>query len=232
MKRKPLHEKLHNDRGVNRLVAILATLVIVLALAAIYPACRAYKKHADEVGCMAAMKKAQDMLDVEYLMKYSLTYEEAVAVAERSKWEMDTVCPAGGDYYLVEREDNEQKYRIVCGLHDADACERTRLNARAVYGLLTEALSASARAGETAPERVTVTINGRTLEVERLDEPNELRYGTKSTTGYKGTVAYYSLAEDGSLFWFVYADELHAAVWRATDTRNVRIGWSGDAFSG
>ena len=42
---------------------------------------------------------------------------------------------------------------------------------------------------------------------------------------------YYSLDENGSLFWFVYADPNHAAVWRATDTRTVRIGWSGDAFS-
>jgi uncharacterized protein (DUF427 family) len=58
-----------------------------------------------------------------------------------------------------------------------------------------------------------------------------LRYGTDSSTGYKGTVSYYSVDEEENLFWFVYADPNHAAVWRAEDSRVIRVGWSGDAFS-
>ncbi len=229
--RTTLRGKLHSDRGVNRLVAIMATLLAVLVLAALYPTYRLYKRHADEAGCLAAMKKAQDMLDVEYLSNYSLTLEEAQAVVERSKWEMDTVCPAGGDSHVVLREDSEQIYRIVCGLHDPDTQERTRFNAQSAYEQLKTALFEADRRGREAPETVTVTLNSRPFTVERLNEPNDLRYGTASSTGYKGTVSYYSVDEDGNLFWFVYADPNHAAVWRAEDSRAVRIGWSGDAFS-
>jgi hypothetical protein len=229
--RTTLRGKLHSNRGVNRLVAILATLLAVLILAAIYPAYRLYKRNADEVGCLAAMKKAQDMLDVEFLSNYSLTLEEAEAVVERSKWEMDTVCPAGGDSHLVLREDSEQIYRIVCGLHDPDTRERTRLNALSAYEQLKTSLYEAKRRGREAPETVTVTLNGRAFTIERQSEPNELRYGTDSSTGYKGTVSYYSVDEEENLFWFVYADPNHAAVWRAEDSRVIRVGWSGDAFS-
>ena len=230
--RTTIRKKLHNDHGVNRLVAIAAVLAVVLILALLYPGYRMYKTRADKLGCLAAMKKSQDMLDVEFLGNYSLSYEEAVAVVERSKWEMETVCPAGGDYYLVERTDNDQKYMIVCGLHDADTYERTRLNAKAVYALLEKALFEAKQHGESVPESIPVTINSRELEIVRLDEPNFLRYGTDSSTGHSGTESYFCLDEDGELSWFVYADPNHAAVWRSTDVWNTRGGWSGDAFSG
>lgn len=230
--RTTLRGKLHSDRGMNRLVAIVLVLVVVLVLAALYPAYRLYKTRSDALGCLAAMKKAQDWLDVEYLTHYSLTLEEAEAVVEKSRWEMDTVCPAGGDSHLVYRPDSEQIYRIVCGLHDADTYERTRLNAVSVYDQLTETLSWAKRRGEAAPDEVTVTINSRELKVLRLDEPNGLRYGTASTTGFKGTVSYYAVDGAGALRWFVYADPDHAVVWRAEDAHAARAGWSGDAYDG
>ncbi len=226
-----MREKLHNRHGMNRMVAIVLVLVVVLILAAIYPAYRLYKTRADTLGCLAAMKKAQDMLDVEYLGNYRLTREEAEVVVERSKWEMDTVCPAGGDSYLVERTDSEQIYRIVCGLHDENTYERTRLNARTVYDQLKAELFEAKRRGREAPETVTVTINSREFGVERLDTPNDLHYGTASSTGFKGTVSYYAVDGGGELIWFVYADPNHAAVWRAEDSSAVHIGWSGDAFA-
>ena len=226
-----LRGKLHSEHGVNRLVTIAAVLAVVLILALLYPAYRLYKRHADEIGCMTAMKKAQDMLDVEFLGNYSLTLEEAIAVAERSKWEMDTVCPAGGDYYLVERQDNDQKYRIVCGLHDPDTAERTRLNAAKLLGMLDEAVFEYTRYGKEVPESIPLRINSRELEAQRLDEPNNLRYGTDSSTGYKGTQMFFTLAEDGSISWFVYADPNHAAVWRDKDVWSTHSGWSGDAFA-
>ncbi len=232
MRLPPLRKKLHSDRGMNRLVAIALVLVVVLVLAALYPAYRLYKTRSDTLGCLAAMKKAQDWLDVEYLTHYSMTLEEAEAVVEKSRWEMDTVCPAGGDSHLVYREDSEQVYRIVCGLHDADTFERTRLNAGSVYDKLKDELAWAKRRGQAAPDVVTMTLNSREFEIVRLDEPNELRYGTASTTGFKGTVSYYSVDGNGELCWFVYADPNHAVVWRAEDAHAARAGWSGDAYNG
>ena len=226
-----MREKLHSNRGINRLVAIALVLAVVLFIAAMIPVYRAYKKRADATGCLVAMKKAQDMLDVEFLWNYNLSFEEAQAVVDKSRWEMDTVCPAGGDSYLVYRENSDQIYQIVCGLHDPDTYERTRLNARSVYEQLEDTLFDARRTGGEAPERVIVTINSRELEIERLNEPNDLRYGTDSSTGYKGIVSYYSVNDNGKLTWFVYADENHAAVWRAEGSSAARAGWSGDAYS-
>ena len=228
-----LRIKLHSERGVNRLVAIIAILAIVLAIVAFFPVYRAYKTHADELGCLAAMKKAQDMLDVEYMISgYKLSLEDAKAVVERSKWEMDTVCAAGGDYFLVEDRSSEQVYRIVCGLHDPDTYERTRVNAFAAYEMLQDALFEAERDGQAVPDRVTLTMNSIDFEAVREDVPNELRYGTDSTVGFKGTVIFFSVGDDGSLDWFVYADKNHAAVWRAADVSITRAGWTGDAFTG
>lgn len=131
--RNDLLEKMHSERGVSRLVVIAIVLVVILVLIALYPAYLLIKANADEVGCLTAMKKTQDMLNVEYLSDYELQYENAVAVVERGKWERDTVCPAGGDYYLIGSDTSTQTYQIVCGLHDSDTYERTRLNAQAVY---------------------------------------------------------------------------------------------------
>lgn len=228
--RSTMREKLLSERGISRLMAIVLVLVVVLILVAMYPVYRAYKRHADEVGCLAAMKKSQDWLDVEFLSNYSLSFEEAQAVVEKSKWEMDTVCPAGGDSHLVYRENSDQIYQVVCGLHDPDTYERTRLNAGSVYEQLESALFEAKRRGQAAPDTVTVTINSRELEIERLDEPNDLRYGTDASTGYKGTVSYYTVDGDGELSWFVYADQNHAVVWRAEGSAVFRAGWSGDAY--
>lgn len=224
MKRSLLN-KLKSDRGINRLVFILLILVIVLMIVAAIPVYRAYKLRADQYGCTVARKKAQDMLDVEFLGNYSLSYEEAIAVVERSKWEQDALCPAGGDYYLVERKDSDQIYLVTCGLHEKDTRLRTRLNAFHVYELLEEAMSDRTKRGlGPAEEGYVFTVNSQPLSVVPLKGDNGLRWGTSASIDFDGVVCFYSLSPSGALNWFVYADENHAAVWRLND------GWTGDAY--
>ena len=224
MKRQLLN-KLHSRSGINRLVFILLVLVLVMAVVVSIPVYRSYKKRADRIGCTVALKKAQDMLDIEFLGNYALSYEDAIAVVERGKWEMDALCPAGGDYYLVER-DSTQVYRVTCGLHESDSFLRTRLNASHVFSLLEEALTAQKKRGLEPPEDgFTFTVNSMPLEASRLPGDNGLRWGTDASIDYDGIVCFFSLSDSGEINWFVYADQYHAAVWRVWE------GWSGDAYS-
>lgn len=224
--RRLLKNKLHSSRGINRLVVILLILVIALGIALAIPGYQAYKRHSDQIGCTVALKKAQDSVDIAYLNNYSLTKEEAQAVVERSKWEQDALCPAGGDYYLLEQRDRDQVYLVTCGLHEQDTRLRTRLNATHVYGLLQdELLTLQERDMDLPEEGFTFTVNSQPLPVQRLQGDNGLRRGTASTVGFEGIVCFFSLSDAGGLTWFVYADENHAAVWRLHD------GWSGDAYS-
>ena len=220
-----LFKKLHSRSGINRLIFILLTLVLVMAVVVAIPVYRSYKLRADRIGCSVALKKAQDMLDVEFLVSYSLSYEQALTVVERSKWEMDALCPAGGDYYLVERTDNAQIYRVTCGLHESDTLLRTRLNATNVFALLEDALETQHLRGLEPPEDGFVfTVNGQPLEAKRLSGDNGLHWGAGSSIDFDGIVCFYSLSASGEIAWFVYADEDHAAVW------DLHEGWHGDAY--
>jgi hypothetical protein len=221
-----MREKLISRRGINRLVALILALVLVLAVVIAIPVYMRFKKQADVIGCTVALKKAQDMLDVEFLWNYSLSHDEAIAVVERSKWAQDSLCPAGGDYYLVERENSDQIYRVSCGLHEKDTFLRTRLNAYHVYELLEDALLDCRRRGILPPEEgFAFTVNSSSLPVQRLEEPLDLRWGTSASIDYEGIVCCFTLSEEGDITWFVYADDNHAAVYRAGD------GWTGDAYS-
>ena len=218
--------KLACRRGINRLVAILLVLVLVLAVVISIPVYMSYKKRADVFGCTVALKKAQDMLDVEFLWNYSLSGTEAREVVERAKWEMDALCPAGGDYYLVDRQNSAQVYRVTCGLHEKDTYLRTRLNAAHVLELTEEALTTCRRRGIDPPEEgFTFTVNGKELSAVLLEEPVDLRWGTSASIDYEGIVCFFTLSQEGEVAWLVYADENHASVYRAGND------WTGDAWN-
>ncbi len=220
-----MKKKLASRRGVNRAVALVLVLVLVLAVVISIPVYLSYKKKADQFSCTVALKKAQDMLDVEFLWNYELGHDEALRVVERAKWEMDALCPAGGDYYLVDRPESDQKFRVTCGIHEKDTYLRTRLNAAHTLELLNEALAGCARRGIDVPEEgFTFRLNGKELPVVRLEEPVDLRWGTDASIDYEGIVSFFTLAEDGSVAWFVYADENHASVYRSGND------WIGDAW--
>ncbi|MBR4702607.1 MAG: hypothetical protein IKO91_02075 [Oscillospiraceae bacterium] len=221
-----MKKKLASRQGINRAVALVLALVLVLAVLISIPIYLSYKKRADQFSCTVALKKAQDMLDVEFLWNYELSHDEALKVVERAKWEMEALCPAGGDYYLVDRPESDQVYRVTCGIHEKNTYLRTRLNAAHVLELLEDALANCVRRGIEVPEEgFTFLVNSRELPVPLLEEPVDLRWGTSASIDYEGIVSFFTLAEDGSVAWFVYADENHASVYRAGND------WGGDAWA-
>ncbi|MBR4798729.1 MAG: hypothetical protein IK047_00555, partial [Clostridia bacterium] len=124
--------------------------------------------------------------------------------------------------------------RLVCGIHGASSSERTLLNAKYVFEqLVRKAVSGYSENG-AFPESVTASLNGEELEIMLTAEDVGITRGTGSTSGYKGTVAFYAAAgsggfgdsfgaANGSVSWFVFADKYHCARWDA------RVGWSLDS---
>lgn len=236
MKRKHLDSR----GGVNRLVAILLGLVAVMLILIAIPAYQKSRYDAERVGCTFALDKAQDMMAVEYLFNdWSMTVQEAAAIVDKSRYERDNLCPGGGDYFITRKE-GVLGYKVVCGLHDTDTRERTRLCSGAVMSRLLEALKTDG----TSAKKIKVPLNGKKVTCQRVDADPRLMFGTKSDIERKGVVCYYALAGDaeareaveqaesidlsalkeGDMWYFGYADENHASVWKYTK------GWSGDAW--
>ena len=131
-------------------------------------------------------------------------------------------------------EESKVGYRVVCGLHDQDTKERTRLNASNALEQIEKSVKEERTLGVDYPDRVTVVINDKQYETILRDEESGLKRGTGATTGVKGTVIYYSITghsefgedsglKEGQVWYFSYADETHCANWSSID------GWSGDS---
>lgn len=212
--------------GVNRLVGLLAVLAVLFFIGVIRPALARRAERAELLACSVSMKKAQDMLTVEYLNDPDFSEEDARAVLERSKMAMENLCPAGGDYYLIPQRGG-QFWNLSCGVHEQDTRLRTRLNATRVFELLNAELDEYFATGKKLGGGLfTFTINGEDLYVQRINGNNGLRRGTDSSIDFEGIICLYSYSDDLGLRWFVYADRGHAAVWKAEE------GWSGDAYTG
>ena len=241
-RRGVMKEKWTDRRGgVNRLIAIMLALVGVMLIIIAVPAWRRFRENAAKIGCSLALDKAQDTMAVEYLFNnWSMSVQEAAAIVDRSRYERDKLCPGGGDYFIL-RESGGIGYKVVCGLHDDDARERTRLCSGAAMSRLLKELENL----DAEPENITVPLNGKELVCERVDADPGLMFGTKFDIERKGIVCYYALTgdaesrkaveqaeridlsalPDGALWYFGYADESHASVWTYSK------GWSGDAWS-
>lgn len=218
--------KLYISRRFRRLLILVVIVILAVTAILCYPTIKAYKDRADLVACSVAVKKAQEMLDVEFMGNSDLGYPDALAIVEKSKWGQDALCPLGGDYYLVQRTDGGQGFRVTCGLHEEDTALRTRLNANHMLEMLEQELSSRLSSDPGAPGRnLAFPLNGRQLTAVLLEEKNDIRWGTSTTVGYEDTVCFYTLSPEGELSWFVYADEDHAAIW---DPEN---GWTGDAYA-
>ena len=225
--------KKRSNRGVSRAVAILLVLIAVMLVIIAVPGWKVFRYRSEKTGCEQAMKSASDGLIIEYLNRWDEgSTEEAMRTLDNVMVARPNICPAGGNVYLVRRDDGI--FEPVCGLHDSDKKQRVRLNASCAKDLLAEALRKTRKDTGTEPESVEITLNGKPLECVRVPEVLNLRWGTKSTRDYEGTVAYYGIAgngsftakdvEPGEICYFVYADEYHCASWRADD------GWTGDAY--
>lgn len=222
------------DRGgISRAAAVLLALIGVMLVLIAIPGYRVYRYRAQKTGCDQAMKSARDGLVIEYLSRWKeSSVEEAMQTLDEVLPERANICPAGGTVYLVKNDIGI--YEPVCGLHADDRKLRVRLNASRAKELLAEGLRVARKDAEAEPEFVEITLNGASLRCVRVQDRLDLRRGTATTNGYEGVVAFYGLEGEGSfatdrvkageICYFVYADEDHAAVWRADD------GWTGDAY--
>ena len=230
--------KLRSIRGgVNRVVAILLVLIAIMLVVVLLPAWDDLRLLSQRLSCEQAMKSAKDGLIIEYLGRFKEgSVEDAMNTLDQVMVARPNICPAGGEVYLIKN--SEGIYEPLCGLHDRNARQRTRLNASRALELLREGRRRALRSSKgVEPEAVDITLNSKPLSCERVPKVQKLRRGTATTDGFEGVVAFYGLAgegdfpagedakaEAGDIFYFVYADEEHCAIWKAND------GWTGDAY--
>ena len=227
--------KLRSSRGgVNRLVAILLALIAVMLVIIAIPWWKNFSYRSEVIACEQAMKSAEDGLIIEYLSRFK---EDSVNAAMKTLDQVmvarPNICPAAGEVYLIKNSNGI--FEPHCGLHDPDAKLRTRLNASRALELLREGRRLARREnGGKEPDAVKIRLNSRDLSCKRVQTPQRLRRGTATTDDFEGVVAFYGLAGEGDfpvekvsagdIFYFVYADEDHCAIWKAND------GWTGDAY--
>ena len=234
---KRIRSKLHQIRGIARLVVILTVLALVLIAAALYPVIQHYRFRADALGCLAGLDTARRQLAAEYLFEgENSSAEEARDYVGFVMAGWDDLCPGGGTTYIVPKDDSELAWDVVCGLHGQDRKQCTRLNAEHVLQQLREELHTAQVLGTTYPESMTVTLHHKPLEALITEEDTGLRRGTRATVGATGTLVSYAIAgysdfgtgrgvPVGEISWFSYADEEHCANWSAWG------GWTGDSYS-
>ena len=227
-------QKLGGSGGIAALVVVLAVLVLVLAVIAAAPVYRNYREQADEIGCVSSLTSANNQLAIETLSAGEMTAGEAKAIVTKAMNGWDDLCLAGGTPYLVAAE-GDVPWRVVCGLHDKDTKERTRLNAAYALKQLRQKVDLEQKLGDLTPPEVTVVLNGKEYRALLTEQETGMKRGTATTSGVKGTVIRYALAghgafaeevslPEGSICYFCFADEAHCAIWKH------REGWSGDSY--
>ena len=227
--------KLRSIRGgVNRVVAILLVAIAIMLVIILIPAWDDLRLLSQRLSCEQAMKSAKDGLIIEYLSRYKEgSVQDAMNTLDQVMIARPKICPAGGEVYLIKN--SQGIYEPLCGLHDRDQKRRVRLNASRALELLREARRIALRSSQgVEPDAVNIVLNSMELPCVRVQQTQKLRRGTGTTDGFDGVVAFYGLAgegdfpaekvEAGDIFYFVYADEYHCAIWKADD------GWSGDAY--
>lgn len=227
-------QKLSGRNGIAAAVVILAILVVILSVVIAIPFYRNYRNQTREIGCVSSLKSANDQLSIAYLSAGQLTAAEAKAAVTRAMNGWDDLCPGGGTPYLVETED-AVPWRVVCGLHDKDTKERTRLNAANVLEQVRQKVDLEQKLGDPAPAEVQVTLNGKEYPAVLTEEETGFKRGTAATSGVEGTVIHYALTgygafsgtpgpAGGSVCYFSFADENHCAAWSEQE------GWTGDSY--
>ena len=229
--------KLHSERGINRLVAVLLVLVIVLAVICMIPAYKKYQDQGKTVACATALDTARRQLAANFMFNgfENDSAEEAKKFVTYVMNGWDDLCPAGGSVYIVPKVNSPLDWEIVCGLHCADSRLRTRLNSYNVREQIREGLLKQKNQGNPYPESLEYTLHNKKHTAYLVDEDVGLKRGTRLTEGVKGIVAYYSVAghsdfgadsgvKEGELWYFAFADEDHCANWSYHDE------WTGDSY--
>ena len=229
------YQKLHSRSGITRAACILMILIILMLILISIPAWKYYQNRAAQLGCGSSLNSANHQLSIEYLAGRKITPETAKEIVTVAMDGWDDLCPGGGTPYLVEDE-SKVGYRVVCGIHDKDTKERTRLNASHVLQQIKKRVKSAQIQGEMSPESVSVELNGKKYEAVLAEEENEFRTGNVArgkreeeptiryaVAGY-GDFGMDSGAREGKICYFSFADEHHYAIWSSKD------GWLGDSY--
>lgn len=231
-------KKLNSARGISRLTAILLVLVIVMSVVVSVPSVKYYQSRSARLACAAGLDTARRRLAQDYLEgNYDQNNTEAIEAVAIAMNGWDDLCPSGGKVYLIENENSEMPYDLICGMHDSDKKRCTRLNADYVLDQLREALRDARKNGTEYPEELTFYLNGKNRKALLTDEESGFKRGTSTTKGYenKETAVFYGIsghsdfcagsgAAEGTICYFSFADEDHCAIWRVGD------GWTGDSY--
>ena len=227
--------KLHSERGLARIHVIMIALCAVLIALACVPVYRKYRYHAQWLACADSLRVVNGALVVELLDK-----GEAESLDKAEKGLVSILpgrkgyCPSGGTIYFIKQKDGE--WKAVCGMHDSDHAERTRLNASFVLKQVREKVRNERLSGNKFPQSVTVELNGKPLTCTLVSQEVPLKRGTGTSQGYeeKGTVVYYGLeghgsfqgtgVSEGQVGYLCFANEEFNARWRVRDS------WTGSAY--
>ena len=224
-----------NSRGLVRAALLLLIPLAVLLALLLWPAWQKFRFQSQQIACTDALATARDSLSIDYIANNQAPApDDARAVVGQVMDGWQDLCPDGGTVYLVKTQSGAPPYTLVCGLHDTDTKQRTRLNADNALTQLQNALAKAKTLGLPAPQTLTAAFNGKTYTARPVTEPVAIYRGTETTAGVKGTVLYYGLrgqgafaaapgAADGEICYFLFADENHCAVWQPAE------GWTGDS---
>ena len=184
-------------RGIARIHVIVFMLCSVLLIAVLIPTYRAYKYHGQWLACAESLRVVNgafivDLLDNGEAFSLNEASENVVAILPGR----EGYCPAGGNIYFIKQKQGE--WKAVCGMHDSDHMERTRLNASYVLNRIREKVREEQVKGNRFPEEVTVELNSSELVCRLVSEETGIRRGTNTTKGYEGTVSFYGIAGYGS----------------------------------
>ena len=233
----PIRTKLHNQRGMSWLIAILLLAIIVLSITSMIPFYRKYQEQGNTLACATALDTARRQLASDFMVggfvNGSADKAKSFVAQVMNGW--DDLCPEYGTVYIIRRTDGSPlDWDIVCGLHGTDRKLCTRLNAEYVLDQLKDALRVAQANGVQYPLSLEFTLHGKTHTAYLVDETTNLHRGTGTTKGYDGLVAFYSVVghsdfgsgkgRNGSLWYFSYADVEHCANWRSDN------GWTGDSY--
>ena len=219
--------------GINRVVALLLALIAVMLIVIALPSLQNYRDRAQVIACEQALNSARDGLIIEYFNSFQEgSVEDARDTLDAVLPARSNICPSGGTVYLVRGANGI--FEPVCGLHAPDEKQRCRLNASRARELLESSLTKAKKKSAEAPQSVQIALNGQLLDCAMVDKAVRLRRSTTNSNDYEGIVAFYGVAGEGDfpvkgvkageLYYFIYADEDHCAIWRADD------GWTGDAY--
>lgn len=133
-----LSRKLRDRSGLARIHVILMCLCAVLFVVFIVvPGFEEYEKHGEMVACAESLRVVNGALIIQLLDSGEA---ETVKAAEKELVSVlpgrDGYCPIGGTVYF--RKKSGGTWEAVCGLHDPDKKERTRLNASYVLSKIGE----------------------------------------------------------------------------------------------